>query len=428
MNPTLLDAYEAETGRVEKYALSNGLKFIILEDHLAPVAAYQTWFGVGSGHEKKGSTGMAHLFEHLMFKETKNRKAGEFDRLLEANGVSTNAATWLDWTFYREELPSSCLPLVMQLESDRMEHMILNQDQLDTEREVVKNERRSRVDNDPEGKLYEELYQAHFGAHPYAHPTIGWMADIEGTRLEQCIDFYRDFYAPDNACVVVVGDVETAQVLDLAAKYYGHMKPSGFQQPAAVTARPGSGVTSVLELPVSSPRVATLLSAPSIADPAGTAFHVLNEFMLNSDSSRLQKLLVEELELATDVNGWYGAFRMSGAFEILLSVVPGGNWEHTLDRVWDGIDQLVQSGSSQREADKGVNRVEMSIMRGQMTVGTRARNLGHYETTAGDFKALYRMIDRARSCTPAEVHEVAAGYLKREQSTTIVGVPTGGQS
>jgi len=218
-------AAEHRFGRnvIRKFFLDNGLRVIVWEDRSSPVAAYHTWFGVGSAQEHPGRTGMAHLFEHLMFKETKNLKAGEFDRILETNGVNTNAATWLDWTYYRENLPAEKLELVMRLEADRMENMVLNREQVDTEREVVRNERLLRVDNDPEGLADEVLYHRHFGEHPYGHPTIGWMKDIEAITLEDCFEFHRRYYCPGNAVVVVVGDVSTADVLDLAGKYYGHM-------------------------------------------------------------------------------------------------------------------------------------------------------------------------------------------------------------
>lgn len=428
MSTSLLDAYDGYTGRVEKHALPNGLKLIILEDRQAPVAAYQTWFGVGSGHEKEGATGMAHLFEHLMFKETRDRKAGEFDRLLELNGVSTNAATWLDWTFYREELPSDRLELVMQLEADRMENMILSQAQLDTEREVVKNERRLRVDNDPDGLLYELLYFTHFGAHPYGHPTIGWMEDIESISLDECIRFYESYYAPDNACIVVVGDVEKSRVLDLADRYYGHLRPFGHSPDHRPPVPRGTGAVSIEKLPVGSPRIACLFSAPDILDPTGPLLHVVNEFMCNSDSGRLQKLLVEDLELATDVTSWFGALRLAGAFEVQLSLVPGADWRRTLDLVLQGVMSLVTGGCTKREVQKGVNRVEMAFLRGQMHVGTRARHLGHFETTGGDFKLLYRGMEALRNATPEQLRDAAKLWLCPEDATILAGVPSGEQS
>ena len=181
---------------VERRVLSNGLVVLAQEDFRAPIVAYHTWYGVGSRHERLGRTGMAHLFEHLMFKETKNLSEGEFDRRMEAVGARTNAATWVDWTFYYEKLPAAHANLAFEMEADRMENMLLGPEQLTSERQVVMNERRLRVDNDPEGKMYETLYANRYGKeHPYGWPTIGWREDIEAITLEDCHQFYDTFYA-----------------------------------------------------------------------------------------------------------------------------------------------------------------------------------------------------------------------------------------
>ena len=206
--------YERGEIRVDKYVLPNGLRVLIWEDHRVPLFAYQTWFRVGSRHEQGGRTGMAHLFEHMMFKATSNHKEGEFDRIMEQHGAQTNAATWVDWTYYREKLPAGNLDLLCGLESDRMENLVLDEGQLESEREVVINERLLRVDNDPEGLLYEKLYALAFGrSHPYGWPTIGWMDDIRAISLEDCRDFYGRYYAPNNATITLVGDVDRDEAM-----------------------------------------------------------------------------------------------------------------------------------------------------------------------------------------------------------------------
>ena len=205
---------------IARYRMANGLKVLLLRDDAAKVVSYHTWFGVGSRHEKPGKTGLAHLFEHLMFNETTNLPAGEFDRTLEAAGGEVNAATWVDWTFYYENVPSSELPLVVRLEAERMQNLVLREPQVASEKEVVANERRYRVDDDVEGAVNEILYKTAFTRHPYHWPTIGWMADIEGFTTEDCEKFYAAYYAPNNAVVVAAGDLdEQALLAELQLRY-----------------------------------------------------------------------------------------------------------------------------------------------------------------------------------------------------------------
>jgi len=211
---------------LHRWKLDNGLTVLLLVDASAPVASYHTWFKVGSRHEKPGKTGLAHLFEHLMFNETENLKAGTFDRKLEENGAETNAATWVDWTYYHESLPADRIKLAVTLEAERMARLVLREPQVKSEKEVVANERRYRVDDDVEGTANELLYKAAFSEHPYGWPTIGWMADIQGFTPEDCAAFYRTYYAPNNATVVVVGDVRERDLLLSIREAYGAIPAS----------------------------------------------------------------------------------------------------------------------------------------------------------------------------------------------------------
>src|SRR5262245_54692377 len=220
-NPMIVSEYPFSASlTVRMHRLENGLQVILLRDPAAPVFAYQTWFAVGSRHEKEGTTGIAHLFEHLMFNQTETLAPGEFDRKLETVGGETNAATWVDWTYYRDNLPQAELPLVVALEADRMAHLVLGDKQVESEREVVANERRFRVEDDVDGFLNEELFKLAFTVHPYHWPTIGWMKDIHAISIDDCRAFYRTYYAPNNATLVVVGDVDEERVLALVEQHY----------------------------------------------------------------------------------------------------------------------------------------------------------------------------------------------------------------
>src|SRR4051812_9034399 len=189
--------------KIERFQLGNGLKVMLLEDHSAPVVCLQTWFAVGSRHEKKGKTGIAHLFEHLMFGESEEVPHGAFDKMLEEAGAETNAATFLDWTYYHTNLPKDALELAIKLEANRIARLVLRDPQVASEKEVVANERRQRVDDDVDGSVSEVLYREAFKEHGYGWPTIGWMEDIQNFTTEDCLAFYRTYYAPNNAALVL---------------------------------------------------------------------------------------------------------------------------------------------------------------------------------------------------------------------------------
>ena len=219
---------EAPLGRtlVRRWRLDNGLGLVCAIDDGAPIVSFQTWYRVGSRHEEVGRTGLAHLFEHLMFSQTETLDPGEFDRLVERTGGESNAATWVDWTQYRLSLPAHELPLAIRLESERMQRLVLEPATVEPERDVVTNERRERVEDDVDGWLDEQLMATAFEVHPYRWPTIGWMTDIRAVTLEQIQRFYRTWYAPNNATVVVVGDVDEGALLEAIVAGYGHLPPA----------------------------------------------------------------------------------------------------------------------------------------------------------------------------------------------------------
>src|SRR5688572_24852575 len=209
---------ESRIGRAlhaRRWRLDNGLGVIVVVDRTAPIVSYQTWYRVGSRHEEVGKTGLAHLFEHLMFAQTETLTPGEFDRVVERTGGESNAATWVDWTQYRLSLPAMDLPLAVRLESERMSRLVLTPETVEPERDVVTNERRERVEDDVDGWLDEQLMATAFEVHPYRWPTIGWMADIRSVGLDDIRAFYRTWYAPNNATLVVVGDVDEPALLQL---------------------------------------------------------------------------------------------------------------------------------------------------------------------------------------------------------------------
>lgn len=410
--------------RVERYTLHNDLTVIIWEDHRAPVFSYQTWFGVGSRHEQPGRTGMAHLFEHLMFKATKTMGEGEFDRVMEAAGAQTNAATWVDWTYYREKLPSGSLDLVCKLEADRMENMILNHDQLESEREVVINERLLRVDNDPDGTLYERLYKLAYGEHPYSWPTIGWMEDIRAITLEDCFDFYKRYYAPNNATIVVVGDVDTQEVLSVIENYYGHLEAQDLPDttvPAEVT--PNGPHRAELELELSAERGIYGWHAVSGTDDDHAALQVLDEVLTGGESSRLYKRLVIEDELATSCGGWVPSWRYAGLYEFGVHMRPDRLFSEAEAVIEEVLAEVLKDGITERELLKAKNSLEVNFWRQLSDTGNRATALGDNTVTCGNIDRFFGRVDALREVSCDDVLRVARRILIPERRACVLGRP-----
>ena len=409
---------------IEEFALGNGLEVIVWEDKAAPVIAYQTWFRVGSRHEREGKTGIAHLFEHLMFKGTHNHAEGQFDTLMEERGAQTNAATWVDWTYYHEKLPAGNLALAVSLEADRMENLALEAEPLEAERDVVKNERLGRVDNNPDGKAYEVLYRAAFEKHPYGCPTIGWMSDIETLTLEDCLTFYKSYYAPNNAIVCVVGDVDTTNVLSLIQRHYGHMKRQEIAD-HTIPAEPEQTQEKRLELeqPIETEKLILAYHIPEVGHPDHAALCVLNEILTEGESSPLFQRLVKEHELATDTWGWVASFHDPGLWEIGVALLPGKRATEAEQAVDAMIAKLLKDGVSSRALEKAKNGMEAGTLRMMAGTSPRARGLGESAVIQGRWQSFFEEIDLLLKVTLQDVERVASNYLRRENRTVLITRP-----
>lgn len=408
-----------------RYVLGNGLTLLVMNDPSAPIVSMQTWLGVGSRQEHKGHTGIAHLFEHLMFKGTHEHPHSVFDRLLERAGAQTNAATWLDWTFYFENLPASELELAMRLESDRLVNLVLTQEQLDSEREVVKNERLYRVDNDPDGRIEEALFEALFPVHPYGRPTLGYTADLDGLTLEDCLAFYRTWYSPSNVTLVVVGDVGHRDVLRLVARYYGGMArvdvPLGL--PAAEPDPLDGPRTQTLKLSIAAQRVRMGWRTVPAASDDIFALDVINEVLFATESSRIHERLVERLAVASDVDGASEPMALDGVFVVDVSMNEGQSASEAAEVVFREIERLAAQGPTKVELDRARNHLEAAFLRSLVTAGARATQLGTYERTAGDYRRMFGFVDGVRGVRAADVKRVASRYLSRKRAVLVYGRP-----
>jgi zinc protease len=411
---------------IERFRLGNGLRVLVVVDHSAPVVSYHTWFRVGSRHEKPGKTGLAHLFEHLMFNEAEGLAAGEFDRLFEAAGAETNAATWTDWTFYYENLPTDALELAVRLESQRMGHLVLREPQLVSEKEVVANERRYRVDDDVEGTTSEQLYALAFKRHPYHWPTIGWMRDIEGFNLEDCRAFYRTFYAPNNATLVLVGDVDAHAALGLIQEHYGRYGASRVPSETSMAEPPQRRERrKTLRLPTATEKLQLGYRAPGLGDPDWGPLTLANDILFGGRSSRLYRRLVDDLELATECRGSVTPFRDPGLHEMWVALRPGKAARQALKVLDAEVDRLRAEPPTDAEVDKAKNRYELGFLNGMETAGGKAEQVGFYETVLGDAGLIFQRLEEYRRVTPEDVQRVARRYLDRSRRTVLHVLPKG---
>jgi zinc protease len=412
--------------RVERFTLGNGLKILILEDHAAPVVCVQAWFGVGSRHEREGKTGIAHLFEHLMFGETENSPHGAFDRTLEEAGAETNAATFLDWTYYHTNLPKDALELTLRLEAERMARLVLREPQVASEKEVVANERRQRVDDDVDGAINELLYKEAFREHAYRCPTIGWMEDIKNLSTEDCVAFYRTYYAPNNATMVIVGDVDLRQALRLVQDHYGYYDPATIPVEDVRPEPPQTAEHRVrITKPTPTQKLAIGYKSPALGDFDHAPLVLLNEILFGGRSSRVHRTLVQQQELASEVRGWVGTFRDPALYDIFLSARAGHTGEELLVELDAILDAVRREPVTQEELDKAKARVELATLQGLETVSGKAEQIGFYETVLGEPGALFERLEAYRRVSLADLLRVARRYLLASARTVIEVLPDG---
>ncbi|MBW2509046.1 MAG: insulinase family protein [Deltaproteobacteria bacterium] len=406
---------------MRRFRLGNGLTLLTLVDRSAPTVSYHTWFRVGSRHERPGKTGLAHLFEHLMFNATRTRPLGQFDRLLEGAGAEANAATWTDWTYYYENAPRGALPLLVELEADRMSNLVLRAPQVVSEKEVVANERKLRVEDDIEGKALELLYATAFRRHPYGWPTIGWMKDIRGFTVRDCRQFYRTHYAPANATVVVAGDFDEGRVLALVQEHYGGLPKIGAVVPVAQPKEPSQRAERITQLRAPTPSEKILLGyqAPAFCHPDTPALVVVNELLFGGRSSRMHRALCVDEELAFAVRGSIAPFVDPGLFEMWIFVHEGKRRQAALERLEGEIEQLASAAPMQPELDKAINQLELSFLHSMETAGGKAEQIGFYETVAGDGSAMFDRLDAYREVTPDDVERVVKKYLRPSRRTRV---------
>ena len=413
----------------DTFTLANGLKVIVHEDRSVPIVAVNTWYHVGSGDERSGRTGFAHLFEHLMFMGSEHVPTGRFDQLLEGAGADNNGSTTEDRTNYYETGPANAVELMLYLDADRMGFLLpeIDSAKVDLQRGVVQNERRQGVDNQPYGLAEENILTRLYPAgHPYSWPVIGSLADLQAASLEDTRNFFRTWYAPNNATVVIAGAINTAEARRLMEKWFGEIPRGPAVQrnnPAAFTLDRNRFGT--LEDRVQLPRVYNAWHSVRSYSSDDAALDVLASVRAGGRSSRLYRRLVYERQIATQVTSYHDALRMDGSFRLYATARPGHDLNE-LQREIDGqIRQLADSGITERELQRVKNQIEAGFLGRMETVLGKADQLNAYQYFVGTPDWFQQDLERYRAVTAADVQRVARQYIAGQPRVVLSVVPQG---
>lgn len=413
----------------EKYTLPNGLEVILHEDHSAPVVTVNTWYKVGSGDEKPGRTGFAHLFEHVMFMGSQNVPVGLFDQALESAGADNNGSTTEDRTNYYENMPSNALPLALWLDADRMGFLLPTMDKakLDLQREVVKNERRQGVDNVPYGRAEETILAALYPrGHPYSWSVIGSMADLDAASVADVSEFFRTYYAPNNASLTIAGDFDPAEAKRLVQLYFGGI-PRGPAMPARPSVAPvvlPKDTFLVLEDRVQLPRAFYDWPTVKLYHEDDAALDFLASVLASGKNSRLYKKLVYDMQVAQEVSATQYSSKLAGRFEIDVTPKPGQDLA-AIDRiVKEELQKLMREEITERELERVRNSYRAGFLNRLASVLGKSEILNSYNYMAGTPDYVQQDAARYERVTREDVQRVARTYLGRPKVVLTV-VPQG---
>ncbi len=412
---------------VKVHQLANGLKVLLVEDHDIPNIALFTFFRVGSRNERPGLTGVSHFIEHMMFNGTPKIGPGEFDRRMEFRGGANNAYTSDDLTGYTDWFPAAALEAMIGMEADRMQGLAFVPEVLESERGVIASERRMSVENNNEGILNENVRATAIMAHPYHWDVIGWMSDILSWRRDEIMAYYKTYYAPNNAILVIVGDFEPARTLDLVRKYYEPIKASPPPPPVSTTEPPQMGLKNVLiRKEAQAPSFMAVWHAPSAKDADYLPISILAKPLLEGESSRLYRRLVREEELAIDVGGGAQETIDPLLFTIYVKPRPGADLDK-IDRVIEEeLAKIRTGGITANEFEKAMNIIRNDFYRGLQTISGKANQLGTYELLYGDFGRMFTIMDDYAAVKLDMVREVAKKYFTDNNKTVGKLIPEGG--
>jgi zinc protease len=412
------------------FKLPNGLSVILHEDHTVPLVTVNMWYHVGSARERPGRTGFAHLFEHLMFMGSGHVKPGEFDEWLERAGGDNNGSTENDRTNYYINVPSNALELALFLESDRMAYLLdtMSPQVVDAQRDVVKNERRQSYENRPYGMAEETLGEMLFPeGHPYHWPVIGYMADLTAASHDDVVQFFKKYYTPSNASLVVAGDIDSAKTKPLVEKWFSDVKAAAPPEPLA---NPGVALTGVTKKTITDrvqlPRLYLAWITPAHFAPGDAALDLVADTLAGGKNSRLYKRLVYEMQIAQDVSAFQQSQALASVFQITVTPRPG----HTVDELQKVVDEelakLQTAEPTAHELERSVNQIESSFynrMERTGGFGGKGDQLNAYFTYTGDPDWFNEDLARYRAQSPSDVRAAAAQFLPLDKRAELTIEP-----
>jgi zinc protease len=410
--------------------LPNGLNVVLLEDHSTPIVNVEVWYHVGSKNERKGRTGFAHLFEHMMFKGSKNVESEGHPSYISSVGGQSNAYTNEDSTVFWETFPAQYLPLVLWLEADRMASLRIEESTFKTEREVVKEERRMRVENQPYGRLNEIVYDQAFTVHPYKHPTIGSMTDLQAASIEDVRDFFRTYYVPNNATLVLVGDFDTKEALALVTQYLGRIPKSERPVPRDIPKEPPQTKERRVQLEENWPLPAVVVAYHITYDghPDSYPLHIASKVLSDGQSSRIYRHLVYEKQLALAAFGGGNIIEDPNLFFAVAIVQPGRKPEEAVNALIEEFDRLKSEPISAAELQQAKNQFARDYIFGRESNKDKAEVLAHAVVIHNDIKTADGEFDIFMNMTTADVQRVARTYFTPENRLVLTIMPKGSGS
>ncbi|HET7806278.1 MAG TPA: pitrilysin family protein [Pseudolabrys sp.] len=419
-------AQSASNGpQVSDFILSNGLELVVIPDHRAPVVTHMIWYKVGAADETPGKSGLAHFLEHLMFKGTAKNPAGKFSQVVAHIGGQENAFTSQDYTGYFQRVPSEQLRTVMEFEADRMTGLQLTDDVVLPERNVILEEQNQRVGNNPRARLGEQIDAALYLNHPYGKPVIGWRHEMEQLSRDDAIGFYRRFYAPNNAIVVIAGDVDPLKVRTMVEETYGKIPRHGAVAPRVRPQEPPP--VAVRSLTLADPRVEMPTLQREYLVPSfrtakrgeSEALEVLSHILGSGSNSRLYRALVVDKQMAVMASAWYDANALDPSkFGIVGGPRPGVTLQQLESEIDAVIAQIIDKGVTQEELERTKTRLIADAVYAQDNQATMARWYGAALTTGATVNDVRSWTDRIRAVTAGQVQDAAKRWLEKQRSVT----------
>ncbi len=409
--------------------LPNGLTVVLEEDHSVPIVHVNLTYHVGSKNERPGRTGFAHLFEHLMFKGSKNVEPEGHTSMIASIGGQSNAFTTEDETTFWETAPSQYLPLILWQEADRMATLRINNETFVSEREVVKEERRLRIDNQPYGRLTEIIYDQIFTTHPYKHQPIGSMVDLDAATVDDVRDFYNTFYVPENATLTLVGDIDSAQAMQLVTQYLGRVPKAAKPVPRDIAKEPPQTAERRVTLtePWPLPAVVVAYHITSDGNPDSYPLHIAGKVLSDGESSRIYRKLVYEQQLAVAAFGGPNLIEDPNLFYAVAIVQPGRTPDEVIKALIAEFDLLKNQPISERELQRTKNQFARDYILNRESDQDKARVLSHAVVIHHDIRTADGEFDIFQSLTTADVQRVARTYFTVNNRTVITLMPSGRQ-